>query len=332
MNMKSENALPTGLKARLVRYDELRPCTNAFIDARTPGSDRKENFTIIGPGVAENPHQYVHIQEPHGFNIGAARQPPHCTNSLHSHDSEEVFLIHTGTWRFFWGEHGDAGEIILSPGDTISIPIHVFRGFENVGKGTGFMFAVLGKDNPGRVHWAPHVIEKAKGHGLLLLDNGILVDTTEGESVPAGASVVGPSSREEISYIRVPSVEEMLQNIVRSTALQANPSSIIAGKGSGFADCPIIGIEQPSDVPPIRTSHGFNLRCFRFDAGGSVLAYQRQRSEVVLIHRGRLTVSLPDEVELELWPGDTFTIPPNTMHGFRAAIESECFVVFQSQH
>ena len=34
---------------RLVRYSELRPCTTAFIDTRTPGSAEKENFTIIGP-------------------------------------------------------------------------------------------------------------------------------------------------------------------------------------------------------------------------------------------------------------------------------------------
>ena len=37
------------LRQRLVRYIELQPCTNAFIDARSPGSDQKENFTIIGP-------------------------------------------------------------------------------------------------------------------------------------------------------------------------------------------------------------------------------------------------------------------------------------------
>ncbi len=43
------------LDERLVRYADLKPCLNAFVDTRTPGSDRKENFTIIGPGVAENP-------------------------------------------------------------------------------------------------------------------------------------------------------------------------------------------------------------------------------------------------------------------------------------
>ena len=68
------------LEARVVRYGDLVPCTNAFIDTRTPGSDAKENFTIIGPGVAENPEQHVHITEAHGFNVGGARQPPRCIN------------------------------------------------------------------------------------------------------------------------------------------------------------------------------------------------------------------------------------------------------------
>src|SRR4028119_1978733 len=66
------------LEQRRVRYGDLVPCRNAFIDTRNPGSEDKENFTIVGPGVSENPEQHVHISEPHGFNIGAARQPPHC--------------------------------------------------------------------------------------------------------------------------------------------------------------------------------------------------------------------------------------------------------------
>jgi hypothetical protein len=31
----------------------LRPCTSAFVDARTLGLDKKENFTIVGHGVSE---------------------------------------------------------------------------------------------------------------------------------------------------------------------------------------------------------------------------------------------------------------------------------------
>ncbi|MEZ5789895.1 MAG: hypothetical protein R3D34_03560 [Nitratireductor sp.] len=43
------------MEARIVRYGDLKPCKTAFIDAHTPGSDQKENFTIIGGGVSESP-------------------------------------------------------------------------------------------------------------------------------------------------------------------------------------------------------------------------------------------------------------------------------------
>ena len=56
------------MEDRIVRYGELIPCKTAFIDAHTPGSDQKENFTIIGGGVSESPDQHVHIAIPHGFN------------------------------------------------------------------------------------------------------------------------------------------------------------------------------------------------------------------------------------------------------------------------
>ena len=38
--------------SRLIRYADLRPCRNAFIDTRSPGSEQKENFTLVGPGVS----------------------------------------------------------------------------------------------------------------------------------------------------------------------------------------------------------------------------------------------------------------------------------------
>ncbi len=114
------------LEARVVRYGDLVPCFNAFVDSRTPGSDAKENFTIIGPGVSENPDQHVHIAEPHGFNIGGARQPPDCVNSQHSHDTAEVFVVHSGQWRFDFGEHGDDAQVFAGPGDIVSFPVRTF--------------------------------------------------------------------------------------------------------------------------------------------------------------------------------------------------------------
>ena len=67
------------MEARIVRYGDLRPCMTAFIDAHTPGSDQKENFTIIGGGVSESPDQHVHIVETPGFKHrrgGPASQVP----------------------------------------------------------------------------------------------------------------------------------------------------------------------------------------------------------------------------------------------------------------
>ena len=113
---------PQEMEARIVRYGDLKPCRTAFIDAHTPGSDQKENFTIIGAGVSESPDQHVHISDAPGFNIGAAGQPPRCRNSLHTHTTAEVFFVLKGRWRFFWGRWGDTGEVTLEEGDLINIP------------------------------------------------------------------------------------------------------------------------------------------------------------------------------------------------------------------
>ena len=94
------------MKDRIVRRSEMVPCKSAFIDTYTPGSHLKENFSIIGPGVTENPEQVINISEPHGFNFGAAGQPPRIKNSLHSHFTAEVFIIHEGTFKFTGGLMG----------------------------------------------------------------------------------------------------------------------------------------------------------------------------------------------------------------------------------
>ena len=133
---------PNEMNDRIVRYGELIPCKTAFIDAHTPGSDRKENFTIIGGGVSESTDQHVHIGIPHGFNIGAAGQPPKCLNSLHSHLTAEVLLVLSGRWRCFWGRYGTAGVVWIVVGDIIIIPTIISRGFVNICIDYGFIMTV----------------------------------------------------------------------------------------------------------------------------------------------------------------------------------------------
>ena len=203
------------MEQRIVRYGELVPCRSAFIDAHTPGSDQKENFTIIGAGVSESPDQHVHIKETPGFNIGAAGQPPKCRNSLHTHRTAEVFFVLKGRWRFFWGRWGHAGEVVLEEGDLFDIPTGIFRGFENIGPDYGMIMSILGGDDAGGgVVWAPQVLDEARDHGLILAETGVLYDTHRGEQLPVGVEPMAPLSEVQLeAYPEMP-VQQVVRDYV----------------------------------------------------------------------------------------------------------------------
>ncbi len=292
---------------RLVRYRDLQPCTTAFIDTRTPGSAEKENFTIIGPGVAESPDQHVHIDIPHGFNIGGARQPAGCLNSQHSHETAEVFVVHSGTWAFLLGPNKEDGQVVLGPGDTISIPIHVFRGFQNVGEATGFLFAVLGGDDPGHVTWAPYVFENAKEYGLVLLEDGSLVDTTKGETIPEGKKAMTPTTDDDVARLRRLTAEEMAGCVVLHSELAPSAGSALPE----LREYPIIGSAREDEGLPagkMTWSHGFQVRYVNVDPGVTTDTHTRDEEEVIFIQSGHLSVTLPDGV-VEMGKGDVFTVP-----------------------
>ena len=201
------------LKKRLIRYEDLIPCKAAFIDAKTPGSNLKDNYSIIGVGVSESRHQKVNLPEKHGFCIGAAGQPPRVKNSPHSHFTAEVFMVYSGHWRFYWN-NDEMSELILHPGDIISLPTNMFRGFENIGDEYGMIFSLLGNDDAGGgVEWLPRVIQEAEGYGLILLENGKLIDTTIGETIPEGIKPMPILTQEQLADFDQYTVEEMTKHI-----------------------------------------------------------------------------------------------------------------------
>ncbi len=322
------------LSERLVRYAELRPCTTAFIDTRTPGSKEKENFTIIGPGVAESPDQYVHIDIPHGFNIGAARQPPGCVNSQHSHETAEVFVVHKGRWAFYLGADREDGAVELEAGDTISIPIHVFRGFENIGKDVGFMFAVLGGDDPGHVTWAPYVFEQANQYGLILLEDGSLVDTTRGEQIPTGKRRIRATTATDVAKLRKMSAEELQDCVVRASELTQEAACTLAP--AGIREYPIIGAESPAEgmaAGRMSWPHGFQVRHVAVDPQIETYQHSRGEEEVVMMHRGLLTLEFPDG-EIDLTAGDVLTVPIGMPRKFcnKSSETAEAYVVRGGDH
>lgn len=305
------------LEDRIVRYVKLEPCYDAFIDTRTPGSDRKENFTIIGPGVSENPNQHVHIAEPHGFNIGGARQPPHCTNSQHSHDTVEVFYVHSGQWRFDLGEHGDDAQICLEPGDLISIPTNVFRGFTNIGESDGFLWAVLGGDDPGRVLWAPKVFDMAAEYGLVLLEDGMLIDTNKSEQIPAGKNRMPVTSSSQVAALDRYTDEQLANCVIRHGT----------GRYRGELTC-VKGVDEKRliGVGKIDWRHGFTLSEIRIAPGAAIPAHKLNVPDVQFIQSGKL-ISVVDDERTILSPGDTITYPRGARREFRNAGEVEVCLV-----
>jgi len=306
---------PQEMRQRLVRYDEMIPCQEAFLDRRIDRRAGNENFTIIGPGVAESADQHVHISIPHGFNIGGARQVPHAVNSQHSHETAEVFVVHSGRWKFQTGVKGEDAEIELEPGDTISVPTHVFRGFENVSDQRAYLFAVLGGDDPGRVTWAPDVFEKARETGLVLLADGRLVDTNRGEKIPDGVAPMPPTTPTQAAEFRRVSADELRRCIQPAAHLPTAGESRLT-RGTSVIECPVIGADSPDEGVPagqMNWPHGFSLRRLEFPPGASIALHSRSEVEVLFVHSGDLAVEW-GEGRLQLGVGDVLSVPEGLGH------------------
>ena len=91
---------------RIAKFNELTPSTLPFVEGRLEGHRERKNYSIVGPGVAEDSEQSVKISKAHGYNLGAVSANPKNGSGLHSHTTAEVFLIYSGRWRFYWGADG----------------------------------------------------------------------------------------------------------------------------------------------------------------------------------------------------------------------------------
>ena len=300
---------PQQMEQNIVRRGTLVPCKTAFIDAHTPGSDQKENFTIIGGGVSESADQHVHIAEKIGFNIGAAGQPPKCHNSLHTHRTAEVFFVQSGRWRFFWGRWGDAGEVVLEEGDIFNIPTGMFRGFENIGTDYGMIMAILGGDDAGGgVTWAPQVIENAAAHGLVLGENGQLYDSKKGETLPDGTGPMPVMADDQLKLMAEPSSAEVVPHYV---ARYWDMMALASGQ-----PCKVIGPDAM-----LRDRPGFEVD---FITRGSVgeSAYRSNQPEVLMPVRGHWKLDW-DGGSAVLNSGDTCLVPAGLSRAITPSMTGE---------
>lgn len=160
---------------RVARFDTLKASPQAFLDTRIPGHER-DIYNVIGRGVTEDPALRPAIADAQGFNLTYVGAEPGKGAALHDHPTVEVFVPLTGRWAILWGEDGEE-EVELGPGDVISVPPGVMRGFRNVGPARATLMAILAGSDAGKVTWARKVVDAAAATGLTLDDAGNLVET-----------------------------------------------------------------------------------------------------------------------------------------------------------
>ena len=291
---------------RIAKFDDLVPSSLPFVEGKLEGHKERKNFSIVGPGVAEDSNQFIKISMAHGYNLGAVIAKPKNGSGLHSHTTAEVFLIYSGSWRFYWGAQGKE-EIILKAGDIISMPTNMFRAFENVGKEEGLIFVVLGGDDPGIITWVPNVLKKAKETGMALLDDNSLIDLTTNK-IPEGKKLLEPISNDELKKFNNYTSNELKKFISKFEKRSKyennldNGISLIQMLGRQFMD--------KSFTPVINQDTGFNLSILRAKKG-SLNDLIFNKPTILFSQKGLWNIQIQNS-NIRLNSKDTFSVPIDT--------------------
>jgi mannose-6-phosphate isomerase-like protein (cupin superfamily) len=335
------------LDARLIRFTHWVPCKAAFIDCRTPGSDRKDNYSFVGPGVSQSSDQFVNLATPHGYQLGAAGMPADVSNNLHLHFTAEVFLNLGGRFRLRWGPDGDQGDYVSEDGDVISVPTWIFRGFTNIGPDDGILYTVLGRDDTGGIIWGPKVLQDAEGYGLYLTRDNRLVDTTVGDTAPAEGDRITPLDQAHLDELDVFTPEEFRTRVVTRADRRYSDRpflcSVLPGGGGRLATVIGYGLsEDRRQVPSLTEPHSFCAAWLSATTGEGMLRHRVGVAETVTVKSGTWEVVLndgDDEIRVTLGERDTLSVPAGVWRSFRctglpdgagdsaAADEADLFVV-----
>ena len=313
-------------RARTIKRSDMVACALAFIDCKMPGSERKENYSLVGPGVTQSRDQVVNLTEAHGFSLGVAAMPPGTINNLHVHFTAEVFMIQRGEWTFRWGSEGQH-TLAGSPGDVVSIPTWIFRGFSNTGTEDGWIFTALGGDDTGGIIWHPSILENAARYGMFLTQDNMLVDTASGTERPPPDALMDPLTPEQIALLPHYTPEQMSRRVVKAADRAWSDRALLSAGLPGHASelAPVIGhgmTEDRAHAAPIGNPHGFSIEWLRIPAGNSTGRHLLQQKQVVIVFSGALAVTLHgrgDEVKVEVATGECFSAPAAVWRNLAAA-------------
>lgn len=319
-----ESVTPEDFDRRIIPPSAFVADEAAFLDVRLPDSQGKLNYSMIGPGVSQNPDQHVNVRESHGFNLGAAGLPGGAINSQHLHYTAEVFVSLGGEYEFRVGVESDQ-RIAVSGRFVFSVPTWIFRGFRNVGTDDITLYAVLGGDDTGGIMWSPKVMHQASLTGLYLTVDGVLLDTESGDVIDDSVELVSPMSETDIDSLRRYTDAELAERLIADGDLawsdRALLDAVLPGHASRLA--PVLGWGMTMDrdhEPPIRNLHGFSIEWLAVAGGESVSTHRHSDTQVLLIADPGWTLEVnvgPDKLSRSLEPGSVVSVPRNAWRSFR---------------
>lgn len=329
---------PSEFARRVIEPGDFVPDRSAFVDVRLPRSAGKASYSLIGPGVSQNPGQVVNLSEAHGFHLGAASMGHGVINNQHMHFTAEVFICTRGLWRMRIGEHGEQ-TLDITPGTVFSVPTWVFRGFENIGSDDGWLFAVLGGDETGGIVWSPDVLRAAAETGLFLGADGAIIDTTEGGSTNGCVEPLDPTL---LSSLDSYSDDQLAERRVRFEDLRWSRHALLSSvaresrSGAGVELAPVIGYGVSEDrhhVPPIALPHGFSIEWLRAAPGAGFGLHRLARHQALILIEGAWEVSVnrgPSKLTAHPEEGSVVSMPPGVWRDLLNAGESEACALIVS--
>jgi hypothetical protein len=198
------------------------------------------------------------------------------------------------------------------------------------------IFSILGHDDAGGgVVWLPRVIEEAKGYGLVLLENGKLVDTTVGENVPEGMKPKAPVTEAELKTFDQYTPAQMAKHVGRIGTYRPSPyKDFPAQSPDAITWVDIIGPADNKEhnfhvIPGDKNGDGFNVYGLAASGKGQTGKYSRAEVEVMMVHHGEFSISCEHQeetLEATLNDGDIFSFPAGAVR--EIAPKGEGFAYF----
>ena len=309
---------------RVIQPHQFVADPRAFVDVRLPQSKGKESYSFIGPGVSQNSDQVINLEEPHGFNVGAASLPAGAVNNPHLHFTAEVFICTRGSFRFNVGLGAEAVSIDIGPGDVLSVPTWVFRSFENTGTTEGWVYTILGHDTTGGIIWAPGVLAEAAETGLYLTTDGTLLDIHNGESID-GVELMPLMTDTDVDALPSPTQADIALRRVQASGRRWTSGTLLSGclEDHNVQTSPLIGhgfCQSANSTAPISGHHGFTATWLQATPGQQTGLFSVGEAQVGYLIDGHWQIDMneTDVVSFRPDPGTILSLPAGSWRNLRS--------------